>query len=78
MTKSSCNDLEAFYAGTLAPDAAEAFRGHLATCSRCQSLLSLWMQVEATALSPLAAKGRGTHEAVNGYHRNEDENEDNE
>jgi len=75
MTKSSCNDLEAFYAGTLVPDAAEAFRGHLATCSRCQSLLSLWMQVEASALSPMAANGRGTHEVVNGYHLNDEDDE---
>ena len=34
-----CVDLDAFFDGELATDQADAFRDHLATCDRCQSVL---------------------------------------
>src|SRR5262245_33999824 len=34
-----CDDLHAFHDGELAPDAAEAFREHLADCGACQAEL---------------------------------------
>lgn len=44
-----CSDLDAFYAGELAPPRADAFRLHLATCPACQSGLRGLMVLGAIA-----------------------------
>lgn len=49
-----CHDLDAFFDGELPQDQADAFRDHLLTCDRCQTLLLGRMQ-ETTAARGLGA-----------------------
>ena len=42
----ACRNLESFFDGELAAEAAAGFRAHLASCDRCQRVLSGRMQEE--------------------------------
>jgi anti-sigma factor RsiW len=61
----SCADLDPFFDGELAADAADAFRSHLVDCDRCQRVLRGRMQEEilvevpdAGAVAPGAARAQ--------------------
>ena len=47
-----CGDLDAFHDGELAPDRAERFRTHLATCEACQAGLQDLVVLAAIASAP--------------------------
>jgi hypothetical protein len=64
----TCADLDPFFDGELSEDQAEAFRGHLVTCDRCQSVLRGRMQERsiagATEIAAPRTRARGRRRVI--------------